>query len=55
MDNDEFRFRIMPARVTGAITYIEQNSHEETKRVSLHCVTTSADGVEKVTEIELKF
>jgi hypothetical protein len=45
----------MPACVTGAITHIEENSHEETKRASLHRVTTSADGVEKVTEIELKF
>jgi DNA modification methylase len=49
MDNDEFQFQTMPARVTGAITHIEQNSHEETKRVSLHRVTTSADEVEKVT------
>jgi hypothetical protein len=43
----------MPTRVTGAITHIEENSHDETKRVSLHRVTTSADLVEKATEIEL--
>jgi adenine specific DNA methylase Mod len=48
-----FQSRIMPARVTGAITHTEENSHDETKRVSLHRVTISADGVENVTEIEL--
>jgi hypothetical protein len=53
MENDELQFRIMPALVTGAITHIEQNSHEETKRASLDRVTTSADGVEKAIEIEL--
>jgi DNA modification methylase len=47
MESDEFLFRAMPARVTGAVTHIEENSHEETKRVNLHRVTTSADAVEK--------
>ena len=53
MENDEFQFQLMPKRLSEAITHIDDNSHEETKRVSLHRVTTSAEGVEKVTEIEL--
>ena len=36
-----------------AIMPIDGNSNVETKRVSLNRVTTSAEGVEKVIEIEL--
>ena len=53
MENYESQFELMPKRLTEAITHIEGNSNVETKRVSLHRVTTSAEGVEKVTEIEL--
>ena len=53
MENDEFQFELMPKRLPEAITTIDDNSNVETKRVSLHRVTTSAEGVEKVTEIEL--
>ena len=53
MENDEFQFELMPKRLTEAITTIDDNSNVLTKRVSLHRVTTSAEGVEKVTEIEL--
>ena len=53
MENDEFQFELMPKRLTEANTTIDDNSNVLTKRVSLHRVTTSADGVEKVTEIEL--
>ena len=53
VENGEFQFELMPKRLTEAITHIDANSNVETKRVSLHRVTTSAEGVEKVTEIEL--
>ena len=53
MENYESQFELMPKRLTEAITHIEGNSNVETKRASLHRVTTSAEGVEKVTEIEL--
>ena len=53
MENYEFQVEFMPKRLTEAITHIDGNSNVETKRVSLHRVTTSAKGVEKVIEIEL--
>ena len=53
MENYKFQFEFIPKRLTEAITHIDGNSNVETKRVSLHRVTTSAEGVEKVIEIEL--